>query len=147
MQATFFSGWAKFLLRNLTNIQTDKWQTAYYGTKVGFVRTILDQGQPLKKGLKVGFNKLFFNFIVVGQEQWGNLTAANTGDLQIVFHPSIQSCTTIGHRLEETKEVRAAFQLLVKPGAYSVSRDGSEWSTKESGAIALHALLMQVRPI
>lgn len=72
---------------------------------------------------------------------------ANGGDLQIVFHPSIQNCMTVGHRFEEAKEVHAAFQLLVKPGAYSVSREGTEWSTKESGAIVLNALLLQVRPI
>lgn len=46
----FFIGWVKFALKNLSNIQTDKWHTAYYGTKLGAIRRILDKGQPLTKG-------------------------------------------------------------------------------------------------
>lgn len=40
----------KFPLKNLLNVQTEKWHTAYYGTKLGAVRRILDKGQPLTKG-------------------------------------------------------------------------------------------------
>lgn len=43
-------GWVKFSLRNFTNIQTDKWQTAFYGTKLCVIRAILDRGQPLTQG-------------------------------------------------------------------------------------------------
>lgn len=43
-------GWVKFPLRNFNNVQTDKWHTAFYGSKLGTVRCILDKGQPLTKG-------------------------------------------------------------------------------------------------
>lgn len=43
-------GWVRYPLKNLTTINTDKWETAFYPTKVGTVRSILDLGQPLTKG-------------------------------------------------------------------------------------------------
>ncbi|KAF2900858.1 hypothetical protein ILUMI_05336 [Ignelater luminosus] len=122
-------GWVKFPLRNLNNLQTEKWHTAYYGTKLAFVRSILDRGQPLTKG----------------QEQWGNLVCQKGDDLQIVFNPSLQNCAIEGFKIDGTKDVCAAFQLLVKPGAYSIARDCPEWSTKETGALVLHALLLRVQ--
>lgn len=45
-----FSGWVKFPLCSLTNTPADKWHTAYYPTKLGNIRTILEKGQPLTKG-------------------------------------------------------------------------------------------------
>lgn len=45
-----FSDWVRFPLCNLTNIQTDKWHTAYYSCKLGTVRPVLDRRQPLTKG-------------------------------------------------------------------------------------------------
>lgn len=49
-QMIIFAGWVRFPLRNFTNIQTDKWQTAFYGTKLCVIRAILDRGQPLTQG-------------------------------------------------------------------------------------------------
>lgn len=51
MPNNFFVGWVKFPLRNFSNAQTDKWQTAFYGTKLCVIRAILDRGQPLTQGM------------------------------------------------------------------------------------------------
>ncbi|RZC36582.1 Fer2 3 and/or Neuralized domain containing protein, partial [Asbolus verrucosus] len=120
-------GWVKFPLKNLANTATDKWHTAFYASKMGAVRCILDKGQPLTKG----------------QAQWCNLVVQKEDDLQVVFYPTLQSCRSAGFKLKNNKEAFAAFQLFVKPSAYSVSRDPPEWSTKETGAIVLHSLLIQ----
>ncbi|KAF5281234.1 hypothetical protein FQA39_LY05120 [Lamprigera yunnana] len=122
-------GWVKFCLRNLNNLQVDKWHIAFYGTKLGFVRSILDRGQPFTKG----------------QEQFGNLVREKGDDLQIVLNPSLQNCCLEYFQFDDAKEVCAAFQLFVKPGAYSVARDCPEWSTKETGALVLDALLLQIK--
>ncbi|XP_018330775.1 neuralized-like protein 4 isoform X2 [Agrilus planipennis] len=125
----FLIGWVKFPLHNFTSIavQTEKWQSAYYCTKLNFVRSILDRGQPLSKS----------------QEQWGTLVSQKKDNLQVLFKPTLENCTTEGF-LMENKEVHAMFELLVKPGAYSVSQDGTEWCTKESGALILQGLLLKV---
>ncbi|XP_063932045.1 neuralized-like protein 4 isoform X2 [Zophobas morio] len=120
-------GWVKFPLKNLANTATDKWHTAFYPSKMGAVRCILDKGQPLTKG----------------QAQWCNLVVQKEDDVQVVFYPTLQSCKSGGYKMKD-REAHAAFQLLVKPSAYSVSRDPPEWSTKETGAIVLNALLIQV---
>ncbi|EFA04682.2 bluestreak [Tribolium castaneum] len=120
-------GWVKFPLKNSANTATDKWHTAFYVCKVGAVRCILDKGQPLTKG----------------QAQWCNLVAQKEDDVQVVFYPTLQNCKTSGYKTNN-RVVHAAFQLLVKPSAYSVSRDPPEWSTKETGAIVLHSLLIQI---
>lgn len=41
-------GWVKFPLKS--SVLTEKWHTAFYPTKAGAVRCILDKGQPLTKG-------------------------------------------------------------------------------------------------
>lgn len=66
--------------------------------------------------------------------------------MQVIFYPTLQCCAQNGYKLENHKEVFAAFQLFVKPGAYSVSRETEfvEWSTKESGAVALNSLLLKI---
>lgn len=120
-------GWVKFPLKNQGNTSTDKWHTAFYGCKMGAVRCILDKGQPLTKG----------------QAQWCNLVVQKEDDVQVVFYPILQNCKTAGYK-KNNQVVYAAFQLLVKPSAYSVSRDPPEWSTKETGAIVLHSLLIQI---
>lgn len=43
-------GWVKFYLKDFNNLQTEKWHTAYYGSKISTIRCILDKGQPLTKG-------------------------------------------------------------------------------------------------
>ncbi|KAJ8971546.1 hypothetical protein NQ314_000652 [Rhamnusium bicolor] len=126
----YLLGWVKYPLKTLANITIDKWQTAFYFTKLGAVRCILDKRQPLTKG----------------QAQWCNLTGQKGDDLQVVFYPTPQYSTVAGFKLENGKEVHAAFQLFVKPGAYSVSREADkvEWSTKETGALALNSLLFKI---
>ncbi|XP_057662897.1 neuralized-like protein 4 [Diorhabda carinulata] len=121
------SGWVRFPI--LENMSTDKWHTAFYFSKLGGIRCVLDKGQPLTKG----------------QAEWCNFTGRKTDDVQIIFYPSIQMASTKGYKIED-KEVYAAFQLSVKPGAYSVYRDSdlTEWSTKESGALVLKALLLKI---
>lgn len=76
--------------------------------------------------------------------KYSNLISQRNDDLQIFFSPSLQQCQIYGLKIDG-KEAFSAFQLFVKPGAYSVSRDSPEWSTKETGAIVLHALLLQLR--
>ncbi|CAG9771302.1 unnamed protein product [Ceutorhynchus assimilis] len=125
-------GWVKFPLKNLTNIATDKWEVAFYATKMGAVRCILDSGQPLTKG----------------QSQWCNFTGQKGDDVQVVFYPSIENCSSTPYDNGSNKKAYSAFQLYVKPGAYSVTRESSdlvEWSTKESGAIVLNSLLLQIK--
>ncbi|XP_050504188.1 neuralized-like protein 4 [Diabrotica virgifera virgifera] len=124
-------GWVKFPLSISENMSTDKWHYAFHFTKLGGVRCILDRGQPLTKG----------------QAKWCNFTGQKADDVQIVFYPSLQTTVTKGYKTENNREVYAAFQLLVKPGAYSISRDTdvTEWSTKESGALVLNALLLKIQ--
>ncbi|ERL95247.1 hypothetical protein D910_12514 [Dendroctonus ponderosae] len=123
-------GWVRFPLKNRANICTDKWDTAFYPTKMGAVRCILDQGYPLTKG----------------QSQWCNFTGQKGDDVQVVFYPSLENSSAPPYE-NGSKKVYAAFQLFVKPGAYSITRDAdrTEWSTKESGAIVLNSLLLQIK--
>ncbi|XP_030761137.1 neuralized-like protein 4 [Sitophilus oryzae] len=124
-------GWVRFALKNLTNISTDKWHVAYYPTKIGAVRCILDRGQPLTKG----------------QSQWCNFTGQKGDDVQVVFYPSLESCTATPFDIGHNKKISATFQIYVKPGAYSIVRESEviEWSTKESGALVLNSLLLQIK--
>lgn len=66
--------------------------------------------------------------------------------MQVVFYPTLQHVMSKGYKLKDEKQVFAAFQLYVKPGAYSVTRDAEivEWSTKENGAISLNSLLIKI---
>lgn len=65
--------------------------------------------------------------------------------MQVVFYPTLHGIAK-SFKMNNEKEVFSAFQLYVKPGAYSVTRDSDivEWSTKESGAIALNSLLIKI---
>ncbi|KAK9882477.1 hypothetical protein WA026_021818 [Henosepilachna vigintioctopunctata] len=123
----FLLGWVKFPLCNSTNISADKWHNAYYPTRLGNIRTILERGQPLTKG----------------QTQWGDLVCQKEDDVQVVFYPSLQNCDITGHKIDN-KLAHSAFQLLVKPGAYSICRETAEWNTKETGAILLQCLLLKL---
>ncbi|XP_045470918.1 neuralized-like protein 4 [Harmonia axyridis] len=120
-------GWVKFPLCSLTNTPADKWHTAYYPTKLGNIRTILEKGQPLTKG----------------QAQWGSLVCQREDDVQVVFYPSMQNFNIPGHTIDG-KLAYSAFQLVVKPGAYSINREPFEWNTKETGAIKLQGLLIKL---
>ncbi|CAH1098780.1 unnamed protein product [Psylliodes chrysocephalus] len=124
-------GWVKFPLCISENMVTDKWHTAFYLCKLGAVRCILDKGQPLTKG----------------QAEWCNFTGKKAEDVQMVFYPSLQTTLTKPFKIENNKAAMAAFQLLVKPGAYSTSRESDivEWNTKETGALVLNSLLLRIQ--
>ncbi|XP_050309268.1 neuralized-like protein 4 [Anthonomus grandis grandis] len=124
-------GWVEFPLKNQANIGTDKWEIAFYPTKMGAVRCILDSGQPLTKG----------------QAQWCNFTGQKGDDVQVVFYPKLENVLSSPLTIGYNKKAYAAFKLYVKPGAYSITRETDivEWSTKESGAIVLNSLLLQVK--
>lgn len=80
---------------------------------------------------------------VLDEAKWCGLACVDGDDAQIVFYASLQQCELAGFRLDDGREMFAAFQLYVKPGAYCVSSDSVEWSTKETGAIVLHSLLLK----
>lgn len=80
---------------------------------------------------------------IAAETEWCGLAINHGDDLQVVFHPSLQHCETTGFRTDDNRFVHAAFQLLVKPGAYCVVRESVDWSTKETGAIVLHSLLFK----
>lgn len=88
-----------------------------------------------------------FTFSFKEQMQYCNLIGQRHDDIQVVFSPSMQHCLQEPFKIEPGKEALGAFQVVVKPGAYSVARDSPEWSTKETGAISLQALLLQLRTI
>lgn len=77
------------------------------------------------------------------EAEWCGIASYGGDEMQVVFHPSLQHCEMTSFRIEGVGEIQAAFQLLVKPGAYSVIRDSVDWSTKETGAIVLHSLLFK----
>ncbi|XP_074025291.1 neuralized E3 ubiquitin protein ligase 4 [Leptinotarsa decemlineata] len=124
------SGWVKFPLASVDSVSTEKWHTAFYFCKLGAVRCILDKGQPLTDE----------------QALWCNFKAQKADDVQIVFYPVPPVQWGKPLEIEGGKKVYAAFQLSVKPGAYSVLKKGNlvEWSTKETGAIAMNALLLKI---
>lgn len=89
------------------------------------------------------FLALFNTFL--GQSEWCNLTSQKGDDVQVVFYPTLQHLMAKGFKINNEKQAFAAFQLNVKPGAYSTTRESEivEWSTKENGAIALNSLLIK----
>lgn len=173
-------GWVTFPLRNLRNVQTEKWHSAYYGARLAAIRRILDRGQLLTKSQLSSCHLIGLN------------NSQNDESAQVIsFSPSLQHCgTSEGETkplpnpkdkrinaaatsssnttqqivnggenicaqaqqlvlvMRECLSVRTAFQLLVKPGAYSVSaNDYVQWSTKERGAVCLQALLLQLNRV
>lgn len=86
----------------------------------------------------------YFVLIFSDQMQYSNLIGQRADDVQVVFGPSLEHCSIEHFKLDNGKIVWAAFQILVKPGAYSLSRDIPEWSTKETGALTLQALLLKI---
>lgn len=172
-------GWVTFPLKNLRNVQTEKWHSAYYGARLAAIRRILDRGQLLTKSQLSSCHLIGLN------------NSQNDESAQVIsFSPSLQHCgTSEGETkplpnpkrkrinpaatssnttqqipnedvcaqaqaqqmvlvMRECLAVRTAFQLLVKPGAYSVSaNDYVQWSTKERGAVCLQALLLQLNRV
>lgn len=78
------------------------------------------------------------------QMEYSNLIGRKADDVQVLFSPALSNCVVYPFQLDNGKKAFAALQLLIKPGAYSVASHFPEWSTKETGAIALHSLLLRI---
>lgn len=76
--------------------------------------------------------------------EYSNLIGKKADDVQVLFSPSLSNCVIYPFQLDNGKQAFAAFQLLIKPGAYSISSHFPEWSTKETGAIALNSLFLRI---
>ncbi|XP_044577539.1 neuralized-like protein 4 isoform X2 [Cotesia glomerata] len=136
-------GWVRFPLKQTINANqipqstTDKWHVAYYGTRLDSIRWILDRGELLP----------------MEQLDTSNLTTiidSEDQNPQVVFSPNIKYIDT-----QSNKKLNAstAFQLLVRPGSYTMGSDKQhgadgvepmEWATKEAGATVIIALLINL---
>lgn len=155
-------GWCRFALRQPPGVEvpSDKWHVAFYGTKLGDIRRILDHGELLLPG-ELGLERSMFK---------KNKSKEDDSDgSQLLFSPSIKYAmsTTFPTKNEFTDpktkkhyKAFAAFQILVQPGSYKIGppsiagiakpvdphldHDASEWVTKERGATVLSALLIKL---
>ncbi|XP_008559824.1 neuralized-like protein 4 [Microplitis demolitor] len=147
-------GWVRFPLKQTINANqipqstTDKWHVAYYGTRLDSIRWILDRGELLP----------------MEQLDTSNLTTIiNTENQnpQVVFSPNIKYVASEGIKkypyidMQSNRKLNAstAFQLLVRPGSYTMGADKqhgadgaepTEWATKEAGATVIIALLINL---
>ncbi|XP_063987913.1 neuralized-like protein 4 [Diachasmimorpha longicaudata] len=147
-------GWVKFPLKQSINANqipqstTDKWHVAFYGIRLNAIRWILDRGELL----------------TVEQLDTSNLmTIINSEgqNPQVIFSPRIKYVTSdecsrkypyIDTQSNKKLNASTAFQLLVRPGSYTIgsgkdSIDGiesTEWATKEAGATVIVALLIHL---
>ncbi|XP_011253372.1 neuralized-like protein 4 [Camponotus floridanus] len=149
-------GWARFPLKQSINANqipqstTDKWHVAFYGIRLDAIRLILDRGELMTKE----------------QLDVSNLTAgikSEDQNLQVSFSPSIKCAASdeftrkypyIDMQSNKKLNVSTAFQLLVRPGSYTISPgdkdstdlhcESSKWATKEAGATVIVALLVHL---
>ncbi|KAK0166865.1 hypothetical protein PV327_004339 [Microctonus hyperodae] len=147
-------GWVRFPLKQSSNANqipqttTDKWHIAYYGTRLDSIRWILDRGELLP----------------MEQLDISNLTTIiNSEDQnpQVIFSPNIKHVASnecsrkypyIDTQSNKKLNALTAFQLLVRPGSYTMgpgkdsadSLDSTEWATKEAGATVIVALLIHL---
>ncbi|KAK7792172.1 hypothetical protein R5R35_005131 [Gryllus longicercus] len=155
-------GWCRFSLRPPpgAEVPSDKWHVAFYGTKLGDIRRILDHGELLLPG-ELGLERSIFKKDKSKED--------DSDGSQLLFSPSIKYAmsTTFPNKNEfmdpKTKKhykAFAAFQILVQPGSYKIGppsiagiakpvdphidHDASEWVTKERGATVLSALLIKL---
>ncbi|XP_011877587.1 PREDICTED: neuralized-like protein 4 isoform X2 [Vollenhovia emeryi] len=149
-------GWARFPLKQSINADqipqstTDKWHVAFYGIRLDAIRLILDRGELMTKE----------------QLDLSNLTAGTKSEdqnPQVSFSPSIKYAASdeftrkypyIDMQSNRKLNASTAFQLLVRPGSYTISPgdkdstdlhcESSKWATKEAGATAIVALLVHL---
>ncbi|KYN44842.1 Neuralized-like protein 4 [Trachymyrmex septentrionalis] len=149
-------GWAKFPLKQSINANqipqstTDKWHVAFYGIRLDAIRLILDRGELMTKE----------------QLDVSNLTAGTKSEdqnPQVSFSPSIKYAASDEFTkkypyidMQSNKKLNAstAFQLLVRPGSYTISPgdkdstdlhcESNKWATKEAGATVIVALLVHL---
>ncbi|XP_028049148.1 neuralized-like protein 4 [Monomorium pharaonis] len=149
-------GWARFPLKQSINANQipqstmDKWHVAFYGIRLDAIRLILDRGELMTKE----------------QLDVSNLTAGTKSEdqnPQVSFSPSIKYAASDEFTkkypyidMQSNKKLNAstAFQLLVRPGSYTISPgdkdstdlhcESSKWATKEAGATVIIALLVHL---
>ncbi|XP_076236666.1 neuralized E3 ubiquitin protein ligase 4 isoform X2 [Calliopsis andreniformis] len=149
-------GWTRFPLKQSINANqipqstTDKWHVAFYGIRLDAIRLILDTGELMTKE-QLDFSNLTMNMKSEDQNP------------QVVFSPSIRYAASEEFTrkypyidTQSNKKVNAstAFQLLVRPGSYTINPSGkdgndpqfesSKWATKEAGATVIVALLIHL---
>ncbi|KYN19197.1 Neuralized-like protein 4 [Trachymyrmex cornetzi] len=149
-------GWTRFPLKQSINANqipqstTDKWHVAFYGIRLDAIRLILDRGELMTKE----------------QLDVSNLTAGTKSEdqnPQVSFSPSIKYAASDEFTkkypyidMQSNKKLNAstAFQLLVRPGSYTISPgdkdstdlhcESNKWATKEAGATVIVALLVHL---
>ncbi|XP_076684468.1 neuralized E3 ubiquitin protein ligase 4 [Andrena cerasifolii] len=149
-------GWARFPLKQSINANqipqstTDKWHVTFYGIRLDAVRLILDTGELMTKE-QLDVSNLTMNIKSKDQNP------------QVVFSPSIKYAASeeftrkypyIDTQSNKKLNASTAFQLLVRPGSYTISHGGkdgndpqcesSKWATKEAGATVIVALLVHL---
>ncbi|XP_014472796.1 PREDICTED: neuralized-like protein 4 isoform X2 [Dinoponera quadriceps] len=149
-------GWVRFPLKQSINANqipqstTDKWHVAFYGVRLDAIRLILDRGELMTKE-QLDMSNLAMS--IKSEEQ----------NPQVSFSPSIKYYAAAFDEFNEKYpyidthkqlNVSTAFQLLVRPGSYTISpgdKDGadlhcesSKWATKEAGATVIVALLVHL---
>ncbi|XP_031830044.2 neuralized E3 ubiquitin protein ligase 4 [Nomia melanderi] len=149
-------GWTRFPLKQCINANqipqstTDKWHVAFYGIRLDAIRLILDTGELMtKEQLDIS------NFTM-------NMKAEDQNP-QVIFSPSIKYATSeeftrkypyIDTQSNKKLNASTAFQLLVRPGSYTISPgvkdvsdsqfESSKWATKEAGATVIMALMIHL---
>lgn len=149
-------GWTRFPLKQSINANQipqnaiDKWHVAFYGIRLDAIRLILDTGELIPKE-QLDLSNLTMNIKMEDQNP------------QVVFSPSIKYAASeeftkkypyIDTESNEKLNASTAFQLLVRPGSYTInssSKDSDDsqfqsvkWATKEAGATVIMALLIHL---
>ncbi|XP_076180899.1 neuralized E3 ubiquitin protein ligase 4 [Ptiloglossa arizonensis] len=149
-------GWTRFPLKQSINANqipqstTDKWHVAFYGIRLDAIRLILDTGELMTKE-QLDVSNLTMNIKAEDQNP------------QVVFSPNIKYAASeeftrkypyIDTQSNKKLNASTAFQLLVRPGSYTISPgskddddlqfDSSKWATKEAGATVIVALLVHL---
>ncbi|XP_043671711.1 neuralized-like protein 4 [Vespula pensylvanica] len=148
-------GWARFPLRQSINANqipqstTDKWHVSFYGIRLDAIRLILDRGELMTKEQLDASNLI--------------CTKNEVQNPQVIFSPNINYAASeefvkkypyIDHQSNKKLNASTAFQLLVRPGSYTIGPSGkddiesqfesSKWATKEAGATVIVALLIHL---
>nr|XP_033337395.1 neuralized-like protein 4 [Megalopta genalis] len=149
-------GWTRFPLKQNINANqipqstTDKWHVAFYGIRLDAIRLILDTGELMTKE-QLDVSNLTMNMKTEDQNP------------QVVFSPSIKYAASeeftkkypyIDTQSNKKLNASTAFQLLVRPGSYTISSgakdandpqfESNKWATKEAGATVIVALLIHL---
>ncbi|XP_011150194.1 neuralized-like protein 4 isoform X2 [Harpegnathos saltator] len=149
-------GWARFPLKQCINANqipqstTDKWHVAFYGIRLDAIRLILDRGELMTKE-QLDMSNLAMS--IKSEDQ----------NPQVSFSPSIKYAVSdeftrkypyIDTQSNKKLNVSTAFQLLVRPGSYTISPgdkdsidlhcESCKWATKEAGATVIVALLVHL---